>query len=639
MASKPGILTEWPWKPLGSYKHVVLAPWAMHSIYCFIGSRKSERDYAYFLIFPFLLLRMLHDQIWISLSRYRTAKRNNRIVDKAIEFDQVDRERNWDDQIVFNGLIFYIVRMLIPPSYSNLRFWRSDGVILTILVHMGPVEFLYYWFHRALHHHYLYSRYHSHHHSSVVTEPITSVIHPFAEHIVYFLLFAIPLVTTMVLKNASIASFVGYIIYVDFMNNMGHCNFEFIPMWLFTVFPPLKFLMYTPSYHSLHHTQFRTNYSLFMPIYDYIYGTIDRSSDSVYEKSLKRSGEEEEESADDVDVVHLTHLTTPESIYHLRIGFASLASKPHRYTYTLSQWYLQLLWPFTASCSVLVSWIYGRTFVSESNTLDKLKLQTWVVPRYIVQYNLPWRREAINSLIEEAILEADAKGVKVISLGLLNQGEELNRNGEIYLERQPNKLKIKVVDGSSLAAAVVVNSLPKTTAHVLLRGTVTANKVANAVASSLCQMGIKVATICKDDYEKLKLRIPVEAQHNLVLSTSYAAHKTKIWLVGDDLTGKEQARAPKGTIFIPYTQIPPRKLRKDCFYHSTPAMIIPPSLSNMHSCENWLGRRVMSAWRIAGIIHALEGWDLNECGQTMCDIHQVWHASLRHGFRPLFPVA
>ncbi|GAY57905.1 hypothetical protein CUMW_183020 [Citrus unshiu] len=100
MASKPGILTEWPWKPLGSYKHVVLAPWAMHSIYCFIGSRKSERDYAYFLIFPFLLLRMLHDQIWISLSRYRTAKRNNRIVDKAIEFDQVDRERNWDDQIV-----------------------------------------------------------------------------------------------------------------------------------------------------------------------------------------------------------------------------------------------------------------------------------------------------------------------------------------------------------------------------------------------------------------------------------------------------------------------------------------------------------------------------------------------------------
>lgn len=55
----------------------------------------NERDVSNFLIFPFLLWRMLHNQIWISLSRYRTAKGKNRIVDKTIEFEQVDRERNW----------------------------------------------------------------------------------------------------------------------------------------------------------------------------------------------------------------------------------------------------------------------------------------------------------------------------------------------------------------------------------------------------------------------------------------------------------------------------------------------------------------------------------------------------------------
>lgn len=32
-----------------------------------------------------------------------------------------------------------------------------------------------------------------------------------------------------------------------------------------------------------------------------------------------------------------------------------------------------------------------------------------------------WQREWINNLIEEAILEADEKGAKVLSLGLLNQ--------------------------------------------------------------------------------------------------------------------------------------------------------------------------------------------------------------------------
>lgn len=38
-----------------------------------------------------------------------------------------------------------------------------------------------------------------------------------------------------------------------------------------------------------------------------------------------------------------------------------------------------------------------------------------------MQYLLKWRKEAINNMIEKAILEADKKGVKVLSLGLMNQ--------------------------------------------------------------------------------------------------------------------------------------------------------------------------------------------------------------------------
>lgn len=76
---------------------------------------------------------------------------------------------------------------------------------------------------------------------------MAAVIHPFAEHIAYFTLFAIPLLTTLFTRTASIISFVGYVTYIDFMNNMGHCNFEFIPNSLFSIFPPLKYLMYTPS--------------------------------------------------------------------------------------------------------------------------------------------------------------------------------------------------------------------------------------------------------------------------------------------------------------------------------------------------------------------------------------------------------
>jgi aldehyde decarbonylase len=112
-----------------------------------------------------------------------------------------------------------------------------------------------------------------------------------------------------------------------------------------------------------------------MPLYDYIYGTMDKSTDQLHETSLKRE-------AESPDVVHLTHLTTPDSIYHLRLGFASLASRPHA-----SKWYLCLLWPLTFFC-MLITWFCGRTFVVESLCFNKLRLQTWAIPKYSIQVRI-----------------------------------------------------------------------------------------------------------------------------------------------------------------------------------------------------------------------------------------------------------
>ncbi|CAN6228803.1 unnamed protein product [Urochloa humidicola] len=409
MATRPGPLTQWPWQWMGNFKYLVLAPAVLHTVHRVATKGWGDLDPAYVTMLPALLLRMIHNQIWISLSRYQMARRKNVIVDRSIEFEQVDRERSWDDQIIFNGLEFYLAYAMIP-NVRLLPVWRTDGAIITVLLHMGPVEFLYYWFHRALHHHFLYSRYHSHHHASIVTEPITSVIHPFAEHVVYFMLFSIPTLTPIFMGCGSVLGVVLYIAYIDFMNNMGHCNFELVPKWIFKAFPPLKYLMYTPSFHSLHHTQFRTNYSLFMPFYDYMYNTMDKSSDELYEKSLKVTNETP-------DLVHLTHMTTLQSTYHLRIGIASIASKPS----DNPVWYSWMIWP-VAWLSMVLAWVYGSSaFVTERLQMKKFKMQTWTIPRYNFQYGMNWERESINSLIEKAILDADERGVKVLSLGLLNQ--------------------------------------------------------------------------------------------------------------------------------------------------------------------------------------------------------------------------
>jgi len=148
-----------------------------------------------------------------------------------------------------------------------------------------------------------------------------------------------------------------------------------------------NFTFYHCRFHSLHHTQFRTNYSLFMPLYDYIYGTMDKASDELHESTLKRKEETP-------NVVHLTHLTTPESIYHLRFGFAALASKPYT-----SKWYLLwLMWPVTA-WSMFLTWVYGRTFIVERNRFDdKLNLQTWAIPKYSAQVSIKYQSSIVSQL-------------------------------------------------------------------------------------------------------------------------------------------------------------------------------------------------------------------------------------------------
>lgn len=68
----------------------------------------------------------------------------------------------------------------------------------------------------------------------------------------------------------------------------------------------------------------------------------------------------------------------------------------------------------------------------------------------------------------------------------------LNRYGELYIKRYP-QLKIKIVDGSSLGVAIVLNSIPKETNEVFLCGRL--DKVSYAIVNALCERGTKVTFI------------------------------------------------------------------------------------------------------------------------------------------------
>uniref|UniRef100_M8CI45 Very-long-chain aldehyde decarbonylase CER1-like C-terminal domain-containing protein n=1 Tax=Aegilops tauschii TaxID=37682 RepID=M8CI45_AEGTA len=84
-------------------------------------------------------------------------------------------------------------------------------------------------------------------------------------------------------------------------------------------------------------------------------------------------------------------------------------------------------------------------------------------------------------------------------------------------------------------------------------------------------------------HEAMKqLLLRPETRSHLALSCSYSS---KVWLVGDALTGQEQERAEPGAHFVPYSQFPPSgDARADCVYHSTPALMVPESYENLHAC-------------------------------------------------------
>lgn len=72
-------------------------------------------------------------------------------------------------------------------------------------------------------------------------------MHPFLEHVGYIAIFALPGVLTFFGGQGSVSMVYAYLLTFDFLNGLGHCNFEFIPTWLFKAVPALKYLIYTPS--------------------------------------------------------------------------------------------------------------------------------------------------------------------------------------------------------------------------------------------------------------------------------------------------------------------------------------------------------------------------------------------------------
>lgn len=614
--------SSWPWANLGGLKYVLYGPLIAKAVHTNLyGGNEADNWCLHILLLTFL--RYVTYQLWATYSNMYCLSAKYKICKKDAEFDQMDREWDWDNFLLLQAFMATAAHHFLP-FLRDMPAWNAGGLIYLAILHMGPAEALYYWVHRAFHKDILFQRYHSLHHAAMVLQPQTAATATFLEHFGLTIIMAVPMVGASWMGGASMGMIYLYCLLFDFLRYMGHSNVEIVPDTIFRWLAPLKYLIYTPSYHTLHHTEMDTNFCLFMPLYDYLGHTLNSKSWDVH-RSMS-AGQVEEVP----DYVFLAHIVDVLSSLHVRFLLRGFCSTPFA-----TWWFLLPLWPVVIPFA-LAMWVWAKPFVNTGHRLKGRLHQTWIVPRFGFQYFIPFAQEGINNLIQDAILSADKMGVKVISLAALNKNEALNGGGTLFVKRLPN-LRVRVVHGNTLTAAVILNELNPDVKEVFLTGAT--SKLGRAIALYLCKKRIRVMmlTYSEERFKSIQSEAPPEFQNFLVQVTKYQVAQTcKTWIVGKWIAYKEQKWAPVGCHLHQFVVPPIFELRKDCTYGKLAGMQLPDAVEGLSTCEYTMPRRCVHACHAGGILHSLEGWEHHEVGAIDVNkIDMVWEAALKHGFKPM----
>uniref|UniRef100_A0A453KWB4 Very-long-chain aldehyde decarbonylase CER1-like C-terminal domain-containing protein n=2 Tax=Aegilops tauschii subsp. strangulata TaxID=200361 RepID=A0A453KWB4_AEGTS len=330
------------------------------------------------------------------------------------------------------------------------------------------------------------------------------------------------------------------------------------------------------------------------------------------------------------DFVFLAHVVDVMQSMHVPFVMRTFASTPFAV-----RAFLLPLWPIALLFMFMV-WAWSKTFIISYYHLRGKLHQIWAVPRYGFHYFLPFAKDGINDQIELAILRAERMGVKVVSLAALNKNEALNGGGTLFVNKHPD-LRVRVVHGNTLTAAVILNEIPKGTTEVFMTGAT--SKLGRAIALYLCRKKIRVMmmTLSTERFQKIQKEAAAEDQQYLVQVTKFqSAEQCKTWIVGKWLSPREQRWASPGTHFHQFVVPPILGFRRDCTYGKLAAMRLPKDARGLGSCEFSLERGVVHACHAGGVVHFLEGYAHHEVGAIDVDrIDVVWEAALKHGIRPV----
>ena len=248
----------------------------------------------YFSMFflSWALLRIGFVSLITYIARSSVAQQQ-RIYKIPIPQDQHKREQYWHLPFVVDAIGFALLAFTGLLRFTEWEMFPTlshtvTGFVTLALAHTFIAEPLYYGYHVLLHRNPTLRHHHITHHMATIPSPPSGFTFTLFERVSYLVVFALPVLVAGWFDQLTPLGFFAYFLVFDLLNSIGHCNVEFFPKWYIN--SPIKWLVYSPSFHSLHHTRWEGNYSLFMPIYDWLFGTVEPESEVLFERAQSGHG-------------------------------------------------------------------------------------------------------------------------------------------------------------------------------------------------------------------------------------------------------------------------------------------------------------------------------------------------------------
>jgi len=256
-------------------------------------------------------------------------------------------------------------------------------------------------------------------------------------------------------------------------------------------------------------------------------------------------------------------------------------------------------------------------------------------------------KKTITNRIEDAVLEAQKQGIKVVGLGNFNKAEWINHGGLDIVKNLKDRLTTTyIAHGDTLSAASVhqyslwLREQNYWKKSIFITGST--SKIGRALCLQFVRDDITVYMYsqCRARFEEIANEAPIEKRHFLIYSNNLADGKNcDFWLTGKMIPhGKELIDAiPKYATIVNFAvpdPITPKLLatRPDLLHLDSGLLAYNHKVMNPNF--TWLLPSGTIYACLAGcIVHSLLGIEAHEVGAVVVeDMNKYWKAALEFGF-------